>query len=512
MIWLCETAETPNQQNISDQTLNAIGHSKKRRDSVLNNLPSGTRFSKAITSSFLSLIPKTSNLLSLDDYRPICLVGCMYKVVDKSLAGRLKCVLDSIISPCQNAFMPGRQLLDGVLVANEVVDYRIGFGRRWMGWMEMLVFNSSMSVLFNGSSTKEFGVFKGLRKGDPLSPFLYVLVAEGLSGLVMKSIEIGKFGSFCIKSSCWVDILQFADDTLLVGEGTWKHVKAIKGVLRAFEIVLGLGTEEKRKIHWVIWKNVTLPFDKGGIGVKNIAVFNQALLTKWIWRILQGHDSLWLRVLKSRYGDLSSLVYGKFGSKSPSFSSISSHFSLWWRDVIKIGRSSFRDPIVEGCRFVVHNGYNTHFWEANWWGGNILKDVFPDLYEASSLKGVLVAIMGGWLEGRWRWGDFGVSIAMEADRGLSEGILRLKEVLSDFGEVGEGRDVVSWNFNSDGFFGWHLVPLFWEKILCRIGLQTKNRNHSFFGCRVVKAIWKEIALWVGKEGGMEDGCLLNFMD
>ncbi|XP_058733961.1 uncharacterized protein LOC131605645 [Vicia villosa] len=115
---------------------------------------------------------------------------------------------------------------------------RMGFGGRWMGWIELLVFNSKMSVLVNGSSTKEFEVFRELRQSDPLSPFLYVLEAEGLSGLVRKSVEVG---DLAIKGSCWVENLQFAYDTLLVGEGTWKHVWAIKAVIRAFEIVSGLG-------------------------------------------------------------------------------------------------------------------------------------------------------------------------------------------------------------------------------------------------------------------------------
>ncbi|CAI8603269.1 unnamed protein product [Vicia faba] len=79
--------------------------------------------SKAVTSSFLTLVPKCLNPIGLDNYTPICLVGCMYKVVAKVLAGRLKRVLNSIISPCQSAFVAGRQLLDGVMVANQVVDY-----------------------------------------------------------------------------------------------------------------------------------------------------------------------------------------------------------------------------------------------------------------------------------------------------------------------------------------------------------------------------------------------------
>ncbi|XP_058762968.1 uncharacterized mitochondrial protein AtMg01250-like [Vicia villosa] len=97
-----------------------------------------------------------------------------------------------------------------------------------------------MSVLVNGSPTKEFSVSRGLRKGDPLSSFLFVIVAEGLSGLVRQSIEVGGFQRFSIKGSCCVDILQFADDTLIVGDGSWKHVWAIKSVLRSFEIVSGL--------------------------------------------------------------------------------------------------------------------------------------------------------------------------------------------------------------------------------------------------------------------------------
>lgn len=83
----------------------------------------GGELSKVVSSSFLVVVPKSSNPLGLDDYRPIYLVGWMHKVITKLLAGRLKRVLNSIIYHCQIVFVPGRQLFDGVLVANEVVDY-----------------------------------------------------------------------------------------------------------------------------------------------------------------------------------------------------------------------------------------------------------------------------------------------------------------------------------------------------------------------------------------------------
>lgn len=69
------------------------------------------------------LIPKSNNLIGLDGFRPICLVGCLYKVVAKLLASRLKMVLNSIISASQYVFVPMRQLLDGVVVAIKMVDH-----------------------------------------------------------------------------------------------------------------------------------------------------------------------------------------------------------------------------------------------------------------------------------------------------------------------------------------------------------------------------------------------------
>lgn len=81
--------------------------------------------SKVISSSFITLIPKKDCLTSLDDYMPICLVGFLYKTLSKLLVARLKKVLGNFISENKSAFVPGRNLMDGVLVANEIVDYAV---------------------------------------------------------------------------------------------------------------------------------------------------------------------------------------------------------------------------------------------------------------------------------------------------------------------------------------------------------------------------------------------------
>ncbi|XP_058769032.1 uncharacterized mitochondrial protein AtMg01250-like [Vicia villosa] len=97
-----------------------------------------------------------------------------------------------------------------------------------------------MSVLVNGSATKEFKVHKGLRQGDLLSPFLFVIAMEGLTALVKKSVAMGIFKPFLYGDNDSVDILQFADDTILLGEASCDDIWNMKVILRGFELVSGL--------------------------------------------------------------------------------------------------------------------------------------------------------------------------------------------------------------------------------------------------------------------------------
>jgi hypothetical protein len=77
---------------------------------------------KGINNTFIALIPKVDNPQKLNDFRPISLVGSMYKILAKFLSNRLRLVIESVISESQSAFVRDRQILDGILVANEVVD------------------------------------------------------------------------------------------------------------------------------------------------------------------------------------------------------------------------------------------------------------------------------------------------------------------------------------------------------------------------------------------------------
>ncbi|WKA01615.1 hypothetical protein VitviT2T_019886 [Vitis vinifera] len=80
------------------------------------------RFVRSLNSTFLVLIPKKAGVEDLRDFRPISLVGRLYKLLAKVLANRLKKVVGKVVSSTQNAFVEGRQILDAALIANEAID------------------------------------------------------------------------------------------------------------------------------------------------------------------------------------------------------------------------------------------------------------------------------------------------------------------------------------------------------------------------------------------------------
>jgi hypothetical protein len=85
--------------------------------------------------------------------------------------------------------------------------------------MRACVCTATASVLVNGSPTDEFPLERGLRQGDPLSPFLFLLAAEGLGVMMRAMVEGNRFWGYLVGGQEVVSVshLQFADDTLLLG-------------------------------------------------------------------------------------------------------------------------------------------------------------------------------------------------------------------------------------------------------------------------------------------------------
>lgn len=106
----------------------------------------------------------------------------------------------------------------------------MAFGSKWLKWMQGLMFTSSKSILVNNSPTNDLVVSKGLRQGNPLSPFLFLLVTEG---------PARSFHNFYL-SFIYFDLLQFADDAIVLCDASQKNLWRLKGIIRGFEFASNL--------------------------------------------------------------------------------------------------------------------------------------------------------------------------------------------------------------------------------------------------------------------------------
>ncbi|XP_022575814.1 uncharacterized protein LOC111215880 [Brassica napus] len=458
---------------------------------------------KTVNHTYVRLIPKHLDAKRAEDYRPIALCNIYYKIISKLLALRLKEVLNSVISENQSAFIPGRVITDNVLITHEVLHYlksseatqqcsmavktdmskaydriewrfvyqvlrRLGFHSKWTMWIMECISTVSYAYLINDNVYGMVKPQRGIRQGDPLSPYIFILCGEVLSGLCKKAGREGTLqGIRVARGSPRVNHLLFADDTMFFcsatpeacvalkkiltdyecasgqqinktksaitfskrtppelkekakfilritregGEGkylgvpehfgrrkrdlfteivdrirqraaSWNNrflskagkLTMMKAVLQAiptytmscFELPISLckriqsvltrfwwdGGDNKRKMSWVAWKKLTRSKAEGGLGFRDIQLFNQALLAKISWRIITTPDCLLARVLKGKYCHRKNFLEVEQPSTC----------SHGWKGIL-LGRDLLRDNIGKA----IGNGATTRVWKDAW--------------------------------------------------------------------------------------------------------------------------------------------------
>ncbi|XP_057452303.1 uncharacterized protein LOC130744130 [Lotus japonicus] len=180
-----------------DSADNALLTARFEKDEVLHDFWRSGVWPKGCNTSFIALVPKIECPQQLNDFRPISLIGCVYKVISNVLANRIRLVLGKIIDEHQFAFLVGRNMLDSVVIASEIiheaknlkkatmvfkVDYekaydsvewdfltymmaKMNFSPKWVKWVTSCLDSAMVSFLLNGSPTSEFKMGKGLRQG-----------------------------------------------------------------------------------------------------------------------------------------------------------------------------------------------------------------------------------------------------------------------------------------------------------------------------------------------------------
>jgi hypothetical protein len=225
----------------------------------------------ALNATFLTLIPKEENVVIPSKYRPIALCNVIYKIITKVIANRLKPLLPFLISPEKTGYVEGRKILDGIILSHEVIhslkstktlgmllkldlskafdclswEYiektllAFGFSHDWIHWILSLLSSAFFLVLVNGSPSPTFLPSRGIRQGDPLSPFLFILMVEGLSRMLKNATSNGTLKGLKLHNSQPLTHQQFVDDNLLLAHPSIQEARTLKLLLDTFSEASG---------------------------------------------------------------------------------------------------------------------------------------------------------------------------------------------------------------------------------------------------------------------------------
>ncbi len=200
--------------------------------------------------TYITLIPKRQGASNFNQFRPISLCNFYYKIISKILVLRLRPILPKLIDPAQVTFVPDRWIAENVVLAQEVVhtfhnmkrkkgsvgfklDFKkaydslewdfilavmraVGFDQKVVDLIHQCISTVQFTLLLNGTKSSSFTPARGLRQGDPLSPYLFIMCADVLARLINREVARGSIKGVKLGlGAAAISKLFYADDVLL---------------------------------------------------------------------------------------------------------------------------------------------------------------------------------------------------------------------------------------------------------------------------------------------------------
>jgi hypothetical protein len=223
------------------------------------------------------------------------------------------------------------------------------------------------------------------------------------------------------------------------------------------------GVGKEFKYHLVNWDRVCEPIRCGGLGIRNLVLFNQALLGKWLWRYALEKEALWRRIVESKYG-------GMWGGWCTNPGQGPYGLSLW-----KYIRRIW-PKFVDSTYFKVGNGAHLKFWHHQWCGETSLKGRFPELFRIASLPEASVKDLALFEGSNFSWN---VSFTRSVQDWELESVAEFMDVIYSMLPSQEGVDSIYWKLSSQKVFS---VNSFYKRLMAPVDK-----------CYPWKSVWKPLA-------------------
>ncbi|XP_016669954.1 uncharacterized protein [Gossypium hirsutum] len=301
-----------------------------------------------LNKTLLIMIPKVNELCVMANFRPISLYRVIYKIISKVLANRLKEVLPYCISHNQSVFAPGRMIHDNVLITHELMHYlcssKNGPNKRnnrsevetFLRILEMFEKMSGQSINLEKSMVC-FSPSTPLAQRMTTSSLLKMRLVEMLDSYLGLSILVGKK-----KSGVFKNILDHIANRIN---------RVIEEIQSMMHRVWWGGREQNRGWNILAWGRMCYPKGIGGLGFRDLWLFNVALLGRQVWRLIHCTDTLCYRVLSSKYFLDGDVFHPKSLDKS----------YFMWQSIAKAAR-----VLYEGFDWNIGNMRNINIWTDNW--------------------------------------------------------------------------------------------------------------------------------------------------